>query len=170
MRSQAITVEYILIILLSLAILGYSYSFLKQHSFYLTDFLAKSIINNQIELLDVYIYNFEGVYLAEQEINLKNVRAFCQNNITIIQTNEKCIPSPTNFEYRGDLIKLNFSYYVFSNRTQTYYPAVKYGYYLLKSCYEGFTSYVINTTSCSTFCINNCKLKILKNKTSLQIK
>jgi len=170
MRSQSTFVEYILIILLSISILSYTYLWFNQHKEQVIDFITKENLDRQFEIIDRFIYNFISLNFAREQFEIKSVDGNCQGNITIFVTQFRCTPSPKTLEYQGDLITVNHSVYIYSNRTHTYYPAVPLGYFVYRSCYESFYTYIINSSKCELFCKGTCNFELIKNNSLLIVR
>ena len=170
MRTQSSFLEYILIILLAISIVSYTYLWFNQHKDQVIDFMTKENLDRQFKILDEFIYNFVPLNFAKETFRIDDVDGRCQGNLAIFTTRFKCISSPIVSKYRGDLIVVNHSVYVYSNRTNVYYPAAPLGYFVYKSCYEGFSTYVVNVSKCKVFCKGTCRFELVKNGSLLVIK
>jgi len=170
MRTQSSFLEYILIILLSISIISYTYSWFSQHKDIIIDFITKENLDRQFEIIDGFMYNFISLNFAKEQFKIKNIDGRCQGNVTIFVTMFKCTSSQRVLDYRGDLITINHSIYVYSNKTHTYYPATPLGYFIYRSCYEGFYAYVLNSSKCELFCKGTCNFELVKSDGSLIIK
>jgi hypothetical protein len=170
MKTQSSIVEYILIVLLATSVLGYTLVWFNQNKSIVANFITENQIQDRVKLIDNFIYNFEAFKYARQIVRIEGIKGFCEGNVTILQTSYPCTPSPKNITFQGYFITINSSKYIYSNRTASYYPAVSIGYYLYKSCYEGFVTYVVNTSECELACVGTCELTILKDNQTIKIR
>jgi len=168
-RFQSLFLEYILLIILAIYITFLSYSWYENNKSYFVDILKKDEIERKIELLDKVIYNLISFKYAKDIVEI-DVSARCIDRYTILITKERCESTPIDLQYSGMIIEVNNTYYVYSNNTEKYYLAFPIGYFILESCYEGFTSYIVNTTNCEIFCMNKCVINVVKNESELLIK
>ena len=170
MKAQSTFVEYILVILLSISVLSYTYLWFDQHKEQVIDFVTKENLDRQFEIIDMFIYNFVPLNFAKEQFKIKNVDGSCQGDITILVSKFRCTSAPKTLEYQGDLITINHSVYIYSNKTNIYYPAIPLGYFVYRSCYEGFYTYIINSSKCELFCKGVCNFELIKNGSLLIVK
>ena len=168
MRSQSLFLEYILIIILAAYLTYFVYSWYESSNIYFVDILKKDDVEKRIKLLDRIIYNLASFKYAKEIVEI-DVSARCLGNYTLLITKENCETNPLDLEYTGMIIESNGTYYIYSNTTGKYYLYYPIGYFVIEGCYEGFISYIINTTVCRVFCVDRCVLNVIKNETELVI-
>jgi len=169
-KYQSLITEYILILLLSISILGYTLVWFNNNKALFSNFLAKNQIENSIQVIDNFLYNFEGIKYAKQNIIISGITGLCVGNFTLLQTNIICQSSPKNIAFQGYVININGSLFIYSNKTKVYYPMVPIGFYTYKSCYNSVITYIINTTKCALACRGNCDIYLIKNDSIIEIK
>ena len=169
-KAQSLIAEYVLLILLSISVLAYTILWFNQNKVIFSDFLTENQIEDVIQVIDNFIYNFDGMKYARQTVTLEGVKGLCIGNYTIIQTKYSCKTSPKTVPFQGYVIKVNESLYIYSNKTKVYYSMVPVGFYVYRSCYEGFTSYIINSTRCRFACVGKCDILLIKNGSAIEIR
>jgi len=161
MKGIHIYLGYILLLIIVLFSLSFAYTYYENNKQILSDIFRKNeerISFNKINNLINYAIYF---YNSSIEFTL-DINGICINNYTVFYENSLCYPNTLNFSYSGDVIKINDSYYLYSNNTGLYYLVIYKTPISLEGCYESRYSYIILSESCSGICINKCYVRVEK--------
>lgn len=170
MRNQAISIEYILLILLGLFISYISLDWLYNSR---SNILSSVDFYNRMqteEFLSSVLYSLKYFYNASTTYKTRYY-VYCNNNTLVIDLGNSCNPTFTQEQYSGDYIIVNDTIVkVFSNNSQGYYSGVIVGYKLARVCYESRDSYIILSDSCKVVPCKNCDIELAKLNGKLVVK
>jgi len=161
MRSMHIYLEYLLLFLITASSLSFAYMYYQNNKETISNIfrnreeeMSFNKINNLINYV-IYFYN------SSIEFNL-NINGMCKYNYVIFYKSSFCYPETLNISYSGDIIKVNNTYYLYSNTTELYYLMYYKTPISLEGCYESRYSYIILTSNCLGICINKCNVRVEK--------
>lgn len=168
MRGINIFIEYFLLVILVAISVFMVYSWFESNKGMITAFLISKDVERNIELIDKFLYNTEGLFNASMDIRI-NFKMKCFKNYTVFYTDKICNSNILeNISYSGDIISINNSLYLYSENTGYYYEIFKTGSYIYSSCYENQESYIILSDYCEGFC-ENCLVEIGRNNGKIYV-
>ncbi len=166
-RSQSIFLQYILILSLSISAIAAGYYWATQQGLNIKSYLNSKLIEEDVKYLSAVLNNIKYFPYAKEKISVQDVNGMCEGNALILSTGMLCKSNPLSTTFIGYIIQVNNQTYVFSNRTQLYYPIVLYNPEVFVGCFEGVKSYVINLTGCDVFCRDGREFYLVKNSTGI---
>jgi len=168
MKGMHTYLEYLLLFLIAASSLSFVFIYYQNNKQVISDIfrnreedMSFSKINNLINYI-VYFYN------SSIDFDL-NVNGICKYNYVIFYKSSFCYPEALNISYSGDIIKMNNTYYLYSNTTGLYYSMYYKTPISLEGCYESKYSYVVIASSCLGICIEKCNVRAEKTGKNINI-